>query len=147
NWQQADMISGEPKQTCLCSFGSTAEKHLWVGGGAAGIEGTWGTTAIKQDNGSWKRYRLGGVYFSDVVFLSDRDVIACGAMLDGSGNESSNDKFGIIMESKDSGNTWTLVYRSSRIASINKLANIGLHDFYAVGDKGIILHFKRIKET
>lgn len=140
NWQQIEVIHGELPQTHICCFGVNEGEHLWLAGGAYSIEGVWGVLAVEQGNKSWTRYRLGGVYFADALFLSEQQVLACGSISTDENDLSRRD--GVVLYSSDGGRNWSIIYRNTQIRSINDLAVVNSTHVLAVGGGGSVIRLE-----
>jgi photosystem II stability/assembly factor-like uncharacterized protein len=139
NWQRVATLSDEP-QTCNCRLGVTENGNVWVLGGANSREGRWGWFAREESTNLWKRFRPNGVYFSDAVYLSNNRVIAAGSMSSPKKpDENRATEEGMLLYSSDGGQDWSVIYRSTKMASINKLAAVGSDRVWAVGEGGFIL--------
>jgi photosystem II stability/assembly factor-like uncharacterized protein len=139
NWQRVATLSDEP-QTCNCRLGVTENGNVWVLGGANSREGKWGWFAREESTNLWKRFRPNGVYFSDAVYLSNNRVIASGSMPspEKPGQNRTTEE-GMLLYSSDGGQDWSIVYRSTKMATIKKLAAVGSDRVWAVGEGGFIL--------
>lgn len=146
-WQQAEALRGEPPQTCICHFGIKGNRHLWVAGGADSIEGIWGMLALEQSNNSWVKYRLNGVYFADVLLLSEKQILACGSI---PANEEASDhgrrRNGVILYSSDGGHSWSIIYHNTQVKTINALAAVDSEHIAAVGEEGLIVRLESSRE-
>jgi len=139
NWQRVATLYDAP-QTCNCRLGVTENGGIWVLGGNHSIEGKWGWFAREERTNLWKRFRPSGVYFSDAVYLSNNRVIASGSMsFRTKPNTSKHTEQGVLLYSSDGGQNWSVVYRSTKMRSIKKLAAVGSDHVWAVGDGGFIL--------
>jgi len=81
-----------------------------------GDEGYWGDFVVEED-GRWNSYELTLTPILDAVFLSQRDVVACGMNLR-TRNEKSNHRLadaGVVLRSFDSGRSWQTIYRSKSL--------------------------------
>jgi len=111
--------------------------------GSEGEEGYWGDFVINDDRDSWVSYELIRTPFRDAVFLSDREVLACGIEVHVSDGDvkSQRPPQGIILHSIDGGRSWSAIYRSKSNKGFFSLTKVGNDEFYAVGDDGTFLRF------
>jgi photosystem II stability/assembly factor-like uncharacterized protein len=127
-----------------CCLGFTPGKLRWVVGGEHGVEGTGSTFAVEQSQGLWQRYYLGGINLKGVLFLSDKNIMACGFIFPKDSRNDFNKTEGMILYSSDGGHNWSVVYRNAQINSINALAPVNSKHVWAVGDRGLILDLENI---
>jgi photosystem II stability/assembly factor-like uncharacterized protein len=112
---------------------------------AAGIgdEGYWGDFVVDED-GKWTSHEIDLTPILDAVFLSDKDVLACGANLRPR-NEKSNARLkdaGVILRSFDTGKSWQSIYRSKTYETFFFLTRVNDNEFYALSDIGTFLRFR-----
>lgn len=137
-WRELENISDEPPQMCICDFGIKVDGRLWIAGGAYSDEGIASMILSEKTKGSWTRFRLGGVYFADVLFIGKDELLASGSRpIDESGRDLSQ-KEGVILYSYDGGHAWSIIYRNDQIKSINKLAAVDPRHVVAVGEQSIV---------
>lgn len=144
SWQQAASLPEEPPQAFLDRISILGDNYMWAVGGADSIEGMWGTLARMDNDCSWTKYSIGGVYFSDAAFPSDKDIFVCGA-IPSLGRDKvfeSRSRDGMILHSPDGGRNWTIVYRNSHTSHINSLAVADSNNVWAVGESGYIIHLQ-----
>jgi photosystem II stability/assembly factor-like uncharacterized protein len=112
-WNLISKIINEPQQTGIYRFGVLDDERFWLSGGTVSEEGRWAMVSVMNKRLGWDRYRLNGYYFSDVKFLSNNEVIACGAIVgkNNFGGAPESDK-AVILFSTDSGKTWKAIYES-----------------------------------
>lgn len=141
-WQQVAKITDEPPQTCICDLGVESNERLWIAGGAFSIEGIGSMILSETGNDSWMRYRLSGVYLADVLFLRKNEILAGGSLpADKTGRDLSQ-RHGVILYSSDAGQSWSIIYRTEQIESINKLAAPDPKHVIAVGEGGLIVRLQ-----
>jgi photosystem II stability/assembly factor-like uncharacterized protein len=142
-WQQIAAIENEPPQTCICDIGVTADMGIWVAGGAYSIEGTWGMfSRAKTDE--LVTYTLPGIYFSDLIRLSDTEMFASGLIpVEKNAALVHGRTEGVVLYSLDGGYHWAIVYRDATIKAINALASLDADHISAVGDRGLVLRLER----
>jgi photosystem II stability/assembly factor-like uncharacterized protein len=119
-----------------------AEQRFRVVAAAMGDEGYWGDFIV-NDEGRWTSYELKLTPILDAVFMSDKDVVACGLNLRPR-NERANhrlDDAGIVLRSFDNGRSWQTIYRSKSHETFFFLDRVKDNDFYAVSDMGTFLRF------
>lgn len=109
---------------------------------AMGDEGYWGDFVVHED-GRWTSYEAKLTPILDAVFLSDKEVLACGAnhrtLID-----KSNPRLktaGVILRSFDTGKSWQTIYRSKSSETFFYLTRVKDNQFYAVSDRGTFLRF------
>jgi photosystem II stability/assembly factor-like uncharacterized protein len=118
------------------------EQKFRVIAAVMGDEGYWGDFVVNED-GRWTSYELGLTPILDAVFLSGKDVVACG-LNRRSGNENSNGHLkdaGVVLRSFDGGRSWQTIYRSKSDETFFFITRVKDNNFYAVSDKGTFLRF------
>jgi len=111
--------------------------------GDENYKGYWGEFVVQED-GRWTSYELELTPILDAVFLSDKDVLACGANLRPR-NEKSNARHkdaGVILRSFDTGKSWQSIYRSKTYETFFFLTRVNDNEFYALSDIGTFLRFR-----
>ena len=141
-WRQVAHISDEPPQMCICNLGIKRDGHLWVAGGAYSDEGIGSIIVSEKSKDSWTRYRLGGVYLTDLVFIQEDKLLASGSLPTDKAERDLSQREGVILYSPDGGSTWSIIYRNEDVKNINKIAAISSTDIIAVGDKGLIVRLQ-----
>jgi photosystem II stability/assembly factor-like uncharacterized protein len=117
-----------------------AQKIRVVAGGR-GDEGYWGDFVIHED-GVWTSYEIDLTPIFDAMFLSDREVLACGLSVEISGDNSKRPADGgVILRSFDGGKSWQSIYRTKIFETFFFLTKVNDHEFYAVSDTGTFLRF------
>jgi photosystem II stability/assembly factor-like uncharacterized protein len=143
SWDQIGAINDELPQTAMLRGGELESNHLWALGGAASLEGTWSILAQRDNNNFWTAYRADGIYLSDVIFLSEKEVLACGFMLNTRNATDVNAKRdAVILHSLDRGHEWSIIYRDTKAKSINSLATASPNHIWAVGEDSLILRLE-----
>jgi photosystem II stability/assembly factor-like uncharacterized protein len=122
-------------------LGVQEDKHLWVALSADSSRGMFGRLEVQQGN-SRKQYTLFYVYFSDVSYPSDNQVLASGYVPFGKRRPSDITQ-GVLLSSSDGGDNWTIIYRNTKIKKINALAASDVNNIWAVGEGGLILRLER----
>ena len=98
---------------------------------------------VAQEDGGWRSYEMNLTPLRDAVFLSDKEVLACGANLrrvDEKPNPRLKDA-GVILFSFDTGKSWQTIYRSKSYETFFFLTKVKDNEFYAVSDTGTFLRF------
>jgi photosystem II stability/assembly factor-like uncharacterized protein len=116
------------------------EKRIRVIGGAMGTEGFWGDLIVNSNN-SWTSYELVRTPIIDAVFLSANEVLASGMEIPHVDDKSASGPTGVILQSLDSGKSWTTIYRSKAEEMFISLTKMSDREFYAVSDAGTFLKF------
>jgi photosystem II stability/assembly factor-like uncharacterized protein len=115
--------------------------RIRVLGGAAGDEGYWGEL-VTNDDDRWTSYEVIRTPIRDAIFLSDKDVIACGLNVRTVIEKPRRfDDAGIILRSFDGGKSWQSIYRSKTFETFFYLTKVKDNLFYAVSDTGTFLRF------
>lgn len=141
-WRWGANIEDEPRQSGFGALGIKSDGRLSVAGGAYSDEGVGSVVLSQEDHNSWTRYSLGGVYFANVLFLQQNELLACGSLpLDTTGRDLSR-RGGVVLYSSDGGHTWSIIYRTEQVESINKLAAPDHKSVMAIGDGGLIVRLR-----
>ena len=144
-WSVVTRLKGEPGPTGLASsyykIVFDPAQEMRVIGGVMGTEGFWGDLVVKGDNNSWTSYQLVRVPILDAVFLSANEVLAAGMEIPHVDERPSRSTVGVILQSLDSGKSWTPIYRSKSEEMFVSLTRIIEKEFYAVSDAGTFLKF------
>ena len=117
------------------------QNRIRVVAGAMGDEGYWGNFVVNED-GRWTSYEVSLTPIFDAVFLSDKDVVACGLNV-----RTINEKprrlndAGVVVRSFDGGRSWQSIYRSKTFETFFFITKVKDNDFYAVSDTGTFLRF------
>ena len=118
------------------------ERRIRVIAPGIASEGYWGEFVVHED-GRWISYELSLTPLLDAVFLSDKDVLACGLNLRPS-DEKPNSRLkdaGVILRSFDIGKSWQTIYRSRSDETFFFLTKVRDNEFYALSDIGTFLRF------
>jgi photosystem II stability/assembly factor-like uncharacterized protein len=110
---------------------------------AAGPGGDYVGDFVVHEDGQWTSYESHVTPIRDAVFLSDKEVLACGSnvrTVDEKPNSRLQDA-GVILRSFDSGKSWQSIYRSKSYETFFFLTKVNDHEFYAVSDTGTFLRF------
>lgn len=122
------------------------ERRLRVIAGGMGVEtykGYWGEFVVDED-ARWTSYEIDLTPIRDAVFLSDKDVLACG-LNRRPWNEKSNSRLkdaGVILRSFDIGKSWQTIYRSRSYETFFFLTKARDNEFYALSDIGTFVRFR-----
>ena len=142
SWMPVAALPEEPPQAFLGQFGVLGDNELWAVGGADSIEGMWGTLARMSADCRWTKYGIGGIFFTDAIFCTLKEVITCGAIPTPGHESPRDDRDGVMLSSSDEGRNWTIIYRNSQVPVINSLARADANNIWAVGKRGAILHLR-----
>ena len=107
---------------------------------AATGDGYWGDFVVNED-GRWNSYELRLTPILDAVFLSQKDIVACGLNRRLTNEKSNLKDAGVVLRSFDNGRSWQTIYRSKSADTFFYLTKIKDNDFYAVSDTGTFLRF------
>ena len=77
----------------------------------------------------------------DAVFLSEKDVVACGLNRRPTNEKSHLKDADVVLRSFDNGRSWQTIYRSKSFETFFYLTRVKDNDFYAVSDTGTFLRF------
>lgn len=137
SWKLVSKLVDEPPQTAIRQLGILEDGKFWIAGGTISEEGKWGIIAITK-NQIWNKYRLNEYYFSDVEFLSNNEVIACGSAVAMSnfGGATHLDK-GVILFSSDNGKNWVIVHQSQSSSKFTSIAKLSEHKLFVAGKNGV----------
>lgn len=145
-WRQVLELEGEPQQTIMQKLGQIDKERFWLSGGADSIEGRWGLLLLMESASSATNVRVPGVFFKDVVSLSEKKFLACGSISADSGSaDSSPKKEGIILYSEDGGKNWSLMVREPRVSTIKCLSIIDENHIWASADHGFLFRLSLTK--
>jgi photosystem II stability/assembly factor-like uncharacterized protein len=107
-----------------------------------GNHGTLSMLAVPANDGSWSARSLSNIFLKDALYLSKNELIACGYIISAA-KSSEHNMEGIALLSVDDGMSWTIIYRSSDITSLNALAATSSGQIWAVGSNGALVRFDR----
>src|SRR5918911_2042247 len=142
-WQRLGEFNLTSQQMGVNSIDCSNSKELWLAGGTDNKEGFQGFLARSSNQGTWERYKISGLNFSDVIHLNNNILIACGSTFPLiRKNRWDAKRNGIMLYSADGGHNWTVIYRNVDIQSINALAVVDSDQVWAVGEKGLILRLE-----
>jgi photosystem II stability/assembly factor-like uncharacterized protein len=149
SWRPLGRVPDEPPQTSTLRIGVLQNDTIWVLGASGGREGTWSMFAVRRDQTHWLKYKVHDVLLRDAIFLSDREILACGTIA--SNNKvpllGDDHRAGVILRSSDNGRSWTVIFRDSKVKSINAIAVEKGRYVWAVGDDGLILRLTDTTKT
>ena len=139
NWYLIGFLKTE--HLGMTRMGVLENLGVWLLGGTNGKHGTYSVIAHFDGKDTWVKYRISGVRLNDTVFLSEDEVLACGAMAVAQ-NSATTKTDGVILRSTDRGRTWSIAYRNHLTNSINDLFVTSSNYVWAVADQGLILKAK-----
>jgi photosystem II stability/assembly factor-like uncharacterized protein len=119
------------------------QRRLRVVAAAMGDEGYWGDFVVDED-GRWTSHEISLTPLLDAMFLSDKEVLACGSNLRRA-DEKPNSRLkdaGVILRSFDIGKSWQTIYRSKSYETFFFLTKVNDNEFYALSDIGTFLRFR-----
>lgn len=116
------------------------ENRIRVVAGGMGDEGYWGDFVINEDGG-WTSYEIRLTPILDAVFLSDKEVVACGLNVRPVNEKRLPKDGGIVLRSFDGGKSWQTIYRSKTFETFFFITKVKDNVFYAVSDTGTFLSF------
>ena len=110
---------------------------------AVGYGGEYAANFVIQENSQWTSYDTKLTPIRDALFLSNNEVLACGASLWPNDDERKRHpaNAGVILRSFDSGKSWQPIYRSKSYETFFYLTKVKDNQFYAVSDTGTFLRF------
>jgi photosystem II stability/assembly factor-like uncharacterized protein len=122
---------------------STAQEGIRVVAGGMGDEGYWGDLIVNDGDNSWTSFELLGIPISDSVFISDKELLACGKEIQAfdEKTKSRRSPVGILLHSLDAGKTWSMIHRSGSSETFTALTKIAPNEFSTVSDRGTYLRF------
>jgi photosystem II stability/assembly factor-like uncharacterized protein len=119
---------------------SAPNASIAVTGRIGGTHGTAGMLALRDASGKWKGTWFRDFFLGDAVFLSEREIVACGYLLPESQEELLERKHeGAIIFSRDGGSNWTILYKGSDGSTFNALTQTPDGKIWAVGPKGLLI--------
>jgi photosystem II stability/assembly factor-like uncharacterized protein len=142
NWRQLDDKLDQFLYMSACCLGFKSDKLPWIAGGQSGTEGTMSLLALQQSHDAWQKYYLDGVHLRDVLYLSEKEIFACGSSFPKGSLKSLVPMEGVILVSTDGGQNWSIIYRDTKIKSINALSAINHERILAVGDDGLVIRIE-----
>ena len=140
SWQQITLDVDEWGWPFYTRLGVTVAGNHWFIGSSDSSRGNWGILLMEEKE-RWIRYSLDGVLLSDATILNE-GILACGSIVD----RNNNKRQGVVLQSSNGGNTWSVIYRSSIATRINALLSVGA-DIYGVGDKGLIVRLQNASQV
>lgn len=137
SWKIIAADTGEPPQTGFGRFGKLENGKFWIAGGTKSIEGRWAVIAAGNETG-WDKYRLTNYYFSDVEFLSDKEVIVCGSKYetDASAAGARNSDKAVILYSSNGGQDWETVQEDDSIKTFYSIDKLADDKIFIAGESG-----------
>jgi photosystem II stability/assembly factor-like uncharacterized protein len=140
-WQLIGEIKNEPPQTSMFKIGMLNNQLLWVLGGTGGREGTWTMLAVRQGDETYLKYKIPGVIISDIRFLSNKRLIACGTTLSSSSSTQvgEGDRAGVVIYSLDGGANWSVAYMTKQVQNLNALSIADSEIYWVLGENGFLI--------
>lgn len=138
SWQRTNATIDNDAYVCFCQMGFTENGSLWASGGKDDKKSVLGLFALREDK-NWKEFLLSGVYFSNVHFLSQNQILGAGSSTPDQNSAFTDKRHATILFSSDAGATWTRVYKSPRAKKFYGMAAPSTRKFYAVSDEGLIV--------
>jgi photosystem II stability/assembly factor-like uncharacterized protein len=140
-WQS----SGSPATEGLSSWRlvPAVDGYPRVLAGMGGNHGTVSLLALRQNDGSWTSRLLSRIFLKDALYVSDKELLACGSMLSANNRPLESSGEGVVLHSPDDGLNWTIVYRSPDVRSLNALGRSDAGHIWAVGSNGSIVGLER----
>jgi photosystem II stability/assembly factor-like uncharacterized protein len=121
----------------------SASGSLFLLAAADGREGTWTQLLRFNQDGSLNTIHIntgqGSVFLSDAIFLTDDELVACGTLVFGSPVKKRK---GVIIQSSDAGENWSIIYQDNEIDTINVITSFGNKHLWAGGSGGRVLKLK-----
>ena len=158
SWNLLALLADKEPQIGFNRFGELENKNFWISGGTTSIEGKWSEIAVTNKLG-WDRYKLNNYYFSDVAFLSNDEVIACGSAfkMDTSSNTTKELTGAVVMYSPNAGKNWETVYANEAewkpfdpkkgIPAFYQITKISKDKVFVRGENEIDLMLERISKS
>jgi len=136
-----DQTDGFRSPTGYYKLALDVDSRIRVLGGIMGDEGYRGNFVVNEDSG-WTSYEVAKTPILDALFLSDKDVIACGLNVRTIYEKAKRLKdAGVILRSLDGGKSWQTIYRSKTFETFFYITKVSDNQFYAVSDTGTFLRF------
>lgn len=146
SWTEDDYLAHEQAAIGMLRVGATPHKRLWVLGGADSREGMWARIAYKGEEETWTAYTTPNVYLKDLLFLSEREVLACGSALSiPNRNSVDNRRECVILYSQDAGRNWDILYKSDLAPILNSINTDPSNRVWAVGENGLVVRLDHSK--
>ena len=111
--------------------------------GMGGNHGIASMLSLRQNDGSWTSTVINRVFLKDALYVSDKELIACGSMLSENNQPLELSGEGVVLHSRDDGMNWTIVYRSADVRSLNALARSDVGRIWAVGSNGTMVMLEK----
>ena len=138
----AEFLERRP-QTGFYQLRVTNNGSIWASGGAASIEGCWGSIAGTSKD-STMAYWLDRHYFSDIFVNSDNSIIAVGSAQHPDTFGGDNDKnTGVVLISENRGEEWSVVYSSDRPSEFTSIVQLSNSDYLVVGTRSEVVILRR----
>jgi photosystem II stability/assembly factor-like uncharacterized protein len=109
-----------------------------------GGHGTLSLLAVRQSD-SWSSRVLDRILLKDALYISDKELLACGSVLLPNNQPLERNGAGIVLYSANEGRNWTVVHRSSKAQSLNALARSDEKNVWIAASDGSFVHLKKEK--
>lgn len=141
NWQLIGEIQNEPPQTSMVKVGMSTNRLPWVLGATGGREGARTILAIKQADDTWLKYKIPSVIISDLLFLSNDRLVACGSIISNTTLAQVGDqgREGVVLYSSDAGASWDIAYITKQVKNLNTLSVVDSGTYWVLGQDGSLL--------
>ena len=158
SWSLLTLLADKEPQIGFSRFGELENGKFWISGATTSIEGKWSEIAVTNKFG-WDKYKLNNYYFSDVAFLSNDEVIACGAVFkfDTSSNAAKELTAPVVMYSPNAGKDWETVYADEAewkpvdpkkgVPAFYQIYKISKDKVFVRGENGTDLMLERISKS
>jgi photosystem II stability/assembly factor-like uncharacterized protein len=144
-WSLISKFQDSRSQTGYQRLVSDNNEAIHVIAGTISNEGIWGSLLNRDQDSSWANLELPGIFVFDALFPAGSEVVACGGQyqeLGGSNPTYSGRALpGVILHSRDGGETWAIVYRLKVNQPFVYVIQIEGNRFYAIGSDGTFLKF------
>ena len=145
SWKVVTRMERERLQTYYHKISPDGKGGVRMIARETGEEGYRGHLIVGEGDNSWVSYDLAATPIFDAVFLSDKEVVACGGAVRSPGDagtaNSESRLAGSILYSPDAGKRWSVVYKSGSDQTFVSVTRVNDNLFYAVGDGGTFLRF------
>jgi photosystem II stability/assembly factor-like uncharacterized protein len=118
-------------------MGINQDGAIWFVGGSYHYTPLSGI--IRESKGNWEKYTLENTYFSDGIFLSNDQVIACGLK-----REKKQLSSAVILFSTDRGKSWSPIFQDEKIEYFEFLQKIDESIIIVLDAKGAIYMLERV---
>ncbi len=145
NWQLITKIKNEFYSKGFFHFQVKGASEFLALSGANSREGTWTTISLFNEEKLIDKFSLSEIYFNDLLWLPNGEIIACGEKQYVSKNKITTN--GVIMYSKDLQN-WEIVYEETSMinkigSTFNKITSDNNGKYYTVSNQGTIVSMSK----